>query len=155
MQVHLLIFLPVYLILGHVDAVAQKGLFTRSPDVIRSAGKDKTVKSYTYHTDGSVSTISSFRKGELVHYLDYFYEGKLFQKLKFRKQVYHGAYQIWSEEEGRLLKGKMKNGNPYSGEFDQWDEEKKRYRTLHYRKGKVVFSNLLPVHNETSKKYIN
>jgi antitoxin component YwqK of YwqJK toxin-antitoxin module len=138
MQVHLLAFLLVYLILGHVDTFAQQGIFTRSPDEIRSAGKDKKVKSYTYHPDGSVSTISSYKNGELVRYLDYFNGGQLFQKLNFRKKEFHGAYQIWSEEEGRLLKGKMKKRSPYSGEFDRWDEELKGYRTLRYRKGKVI-----------------
>lgn len=134
MQIHLLVFL----ILGHVDAFAQQGLFTLSHDEVEFAEKDKTVKSYSYHPDGSVSTICSYKKGELVRYLDYFNGGQLFQKLNFRKQEFHGAYQIWSEEEGRLLKGKMKNGSPYSGEFDQWDEEIKRYKTLNYRKGKLV-----------------
>ncbi|MDO8969026.1 toxin-antitoxin system YwqK family antitoxin [Algoriphagus sp.] len=151
MQIHLLIFLPVYLILGHVDAFAQQSLFSLPPDEVGFARKNKTVKLHTYHPDGSVSTISSYKNGELAHYLDYFQGGQLFQKLNFRKQKFYGAYQIWSEEEGRLLKGKMKNGSPYSGEFDQWDEEEKRYRTLNYRKGKVA-SNPLPIHIETTDK---
>lgn len=83
----------------------------------------KNRKVQTYFPDGKLSTLSIYRKGQLIRYFDYFPNGQLFQRIHFKNDKYHGKYWIWNEEEERVVKGIMKNGKPYRGEFETWPEE--------------------------------
>lgn len=96
-------------------------------------GKDKR-----YTLDGKLNTITHYRKGQMVRYRDYFRDGGLFQDFRYRNGEYHGKHFKYNEVAERVFKGKMRNDLPYSGHFDEWDEEAKEYRILTYRKGKVV-----------------
>jgi hypothetical protein len=94
-----------------------------SPTLAQGALKSGPNKVRTYYPNGELSTVSLYRKGQLVCYLDYFQNGQLFQRIHFSDGEYHGKYWIWSEEEGRLIKGKMRNGKYFSGEFEMWNNE--------------------------------
>ncbi len=135
---HLYILTGFFLIITSLGGLAQPHLIDSSSQKELLSQNPKSGKIHTYFPDGSLSTVNTYRKGQLFLYLDYLPNGQLFQRIAFKDNLYHGVYQIWSEEEGSLIKGKMRNGFPYSGKFEVWDEEIKKYRILNYRKGKVV-----------------
>lgn len=101
-------------------------------------GKDKR-----YNLDGNLNTITHYRKGQMVRYRDYFKDGGIFQDFSYRNGEYHGRHLDYNEVVERVFNGKMRNNHPYSGQFDEWDEEAKEYRILTYRKGKVTCNRLL------------
>lgn len=101
-------------------------------------GKDKR-----YTLDGKIDTITHYRKGQMVRYRNYFRDGGLFQDFSYRNGAYHGRHLEYNEVSETVFKGRMRNDLPFSGQFDEWDEEVKEYRILTYKKGKVTCNRLL------------
>ena len=102
-----------------------------------------TGKQIRYTKEGKLHTVIHYQKGEIVRYRDYFRDGELFQDISYRNGVEHGRYLMYNEVAEVVLKGKKKDGNYYSGQFDQWDKAIYAYLILTYNRGKVVKSQLL------------
>lgn len=92
----------------------------------------------TFFPDGKASNLSYYRKGELYRFIDFLPNGQLFQDLRFKNGEFHGRYLIWNEMAMCLIKGKMKNGLPYTGDFERWHENSKQYKIMTYKKGRLI-----------------
>jgi antitoxin component YwqK of YwqJK toxin-antitoxin module len=108
-------------------------------------------KQITYTNDGFVNTIIHYRKGGMIRFRDYFRDGGLFQDFKYKDRLEHGKYHSYNEVAEIVIKGKKKNGIPYSGQFDIWDEEILEYRILTYKRGKII-NNILLMDFLTNRK---
>lgn len=94
-------------------------------------------KEKSYYPSGEVSSISFYKNGKLKKYIDYFHDGRIFQHLNYKNELYHGKYMMWNEDLNILIKGKMKNGKPYSGKFEKYSKENENYEIQIYRKGQI------------------
>ena len=98
---------------------------------------NKIQKVISYFPSGEVSSISYYKKGYLIKYIDYFQNGAIFQHINYKNELYHGKYMMWNEDLNMLLKGKMKNGKPYSGNFEKYLRESGKYEIQIYKKGQI------------------
>jgi len=108
-------------------------------------------KQITYTREGIINTITHYKKGEMIRYRNYLMDGGLFQDFRYKNGLDHGKYHSYNELAEIVIKGKKKNGLPYSGKFDQWDHEIKGYRILTYKRGKVI-NNILLVDFLTNRR---